>query len=279
MKRFSILALSFMIVLSSCGTKKKLASLEEQQKQTEAQLSQAKMELAGCLDDKKRLQDDNAYLREQNKGLMSNMGEMVVLRRQEADMLSKSLERIKEKDMEIKRMADAKNKKDSVTLALVTSLKGVLGNMDDEDIQINVEKGVVLVSISDKLLFKSGSYQISDRAMEVLGKVAKVVNNRPGMDVMVEGHTDNKAVVSDHPVLKDNWDLSVYRATAVARVLQEKYNVAPERLIPAGRSYYMPVSSNDTDKGRAENRRTRIIIMPKIDEFYGLIEEGMKEAK
>jgi chemotaxis protein MotB len=279
MKKISILALSIMVVLSSCGAKKKIAGLEEQQKQLEVQLGQAKMELAGCLDDKKRLQEDNVYLREQNKGLLGNMGEMVVLRRQEAEMLSKSLERIKEKDMEIKRMADAKNKKDSVTLALVTSLKGVLGNMDDEDIQINVEKGVVLVSISDKLLFKSGSYQISDRAMEVLGKVAKVVNNRPGMDVMVEGHTDNKAVVSDHPVLKDNWDLSVYRATAVARVLQEKYNVAPERLIPAGRSYYVPLSSNDTDKGRAQNRRTRIIIMPKIDEFYGLIEEGMKEAK
>lgn len=279
MKKIAVLVITMSVVLSSCVSKKKYTALQGQQTQTENQLSQAKMELAGCLDDKKSLQEDNAYLREQNKGLLGNMGEMVVLRRQEAEMLSKSMETIKEKDMQIRRMSEAKNKKDSVTLALVTSLKGVIGNMDDEDIQINVEKGVVLVSISDKLLFKSGSYQISDRAIVVLGKVAKVINNKPGMDVMVEGHTDNKGVVSNHPVLKDNWDLSAYRATAVVRVLQEKYNVAPERLIAAGRSYYLPLSTNDTDAGRAANRRTRIIIMPKIDEFYGMIEEGMKEAK
>lgn len=279
MKSIPILALVILVGMSSCVSNKKYTRIVERQRQIEAQLSQAKMELAGCLDDKKRLQNDNTYLREQNADLLSNMSEMVVLRKQEAEMLSKFLETIKEKDMQIKLMVDAKNQRDSVVLASVTSLKGVLGNMDDEDIQINVDKGVVLVSISDKLLFKSGSYQISDRAMEVLGKVAKVINNRPGMDVMIEGHTDNKAIVSNHPVLRDNWDLSVYRATSVARVLQEKYDVAPERLIPAGRSYYLPVGNNDTEQGRSQNRRTRIIIMPKLDEFYGLIEEGMKQAK
>jgi chemotaxis protein MotB len=175
-------------------------------------------------------------------------------------------------------MTDARTKKDSVTLALVTSLKGALDNMDDEDIQINVDKGVVFISISDKLLFKSGSYELSGRAKEVLGKVAKVVNNKPNMDVMVEGHTDNKGVLSTAGY-KDNWDLSVMRATAVVRVLQDDLGVNPERLIAAGRSYYMPVSDNDSADGRSKNRRTRIIILPKLDEFYGMIEEGMEEAK
>jgi len=171
-------------------------------------------------------------------------------------------------------MADARTKKDSVTIALVTSLKGVLGNMNDEDVQISVEKGVVFISISDKLLFKSGSYDLSGRAKEVLGKVAKVVNNKPGMDVMVEGHTDDKSVL-DNPSFKDNWDLSAKRATTVVRTLQNDFNVAPERLIAAGRSYYVPVADNTTEEGRSANRRTRIIILPKLDEFYGMIEDEM----
>jgi len=277
-KKIALLALVATFGLTSCVSKKKYASLQENQKQLEADLSQARMELAGCLDDKKKLNEQVDYLRKTSNKLMDNMSEMVILNKQEANNLERSLESMKEKDMQIKRMADARNKKDSVTLALVTSLKGVLGNMDDEDIQITVEKGVVFVSISDKLLFKSGSYEISARAKEVLGKVAKVVNNKPGMDVMVEGHTDSKSVI-DNPSFKDNWDLSAKRATSVVRVLQEDYNVAPERLIAAGRSYYLPVASNETAEGRSANRRTRIIILPKIDEFYGMIEEGMKSAK
>jgi chemotaxis protein MotB len=279
MRKLVMAAVVLALGLSSCAGKKELASLKQKNQDLESQLSTARMELAKCLDDKNKLSEDNAYLRDQNKRMMNSMGEMVVLNRKEAENLERSLEAIKEKDLQIKRMTDARTKKDSVTLALVTSLKGALGDMDDEDIQINVDKGVVLVSISDKLLFKSGSYEISDRAMNVLGKVAKVVNARPGMDVLVEGHTDNKAIVSNHPVLKDNWDLSAYRATAVVRVLQEKYGVAPERMIAGGRSFYVPVADNASEDGRSKNRRTRIIIMPKLDEFYGLIEEGMEKAK
>jgi chemotaxis protein MotB len=156
----------------------------------------------------------------------------------------------------------------------VTSLKGVLGNLNDEDISINVEKGVVYVSISDRLLFRSGSYEVSNEAEAVLGKVAKVANNRPDFEVLVEGHTDNKSIST--PVLQDNWDLSVKRATSVVRVL-EKFNVNPERMIASGRGEYVPVDSNDSAKGRAANRRTKIILLPKLDEFYGLIEEGMKK--
>ena len=196
-----------------------------------------------------------------------------MLSKKEAENLSQSLERLKEKDLQIQRIQDAKNKQDSVTLALVTSLKGVLGNLDDEDIQINVEKGVVYVSISDRLLFKSGSYQVTREAEAVLGKVAKVVQNRPDFEILVEGHTDSKPI--NTPVLEDNWDLSVKRATSVIRVLQSKFDVKPERMVAAGRSEYQPVSTNDTPAGRQANRRTKIILLPKLDQFYGLIEEGM----
>ena len=274
MRKIALMALVAAIGMTSCVSKKKFASLQDQQKQTEAELSQAKMELANCLDDKKKLNTEVEYLRANNNKLMNNMSEMVIINRKEAENLERSLESIKEKDMRIKRMADARTKKDSVTIALVTSLKGVLGNMNDEDVQISVEKGVVFISISDKLLFKSGSYDLSGRAKEVLGKVAKVVNNKPGMDVMVEGHTDDKSVL-DNPSFKDNWDLSAKRATTVVRTLQNDFNVAPERLIAAGRSYYVPVADNTTEEGRSANRRTRIIILPKLDEFYGMIEDEM----
>lgn len=174
-------------------------------------------------------------------------------------------------------MQDAINKKDSVTLALVTSLKGVLGNMNDEDIQINVEKGVVYVSISDKLLFASGRYNVTEEAKTVLGKVAQVVKNRPEIEFMVEGHTDDQAI--HNAVLQDNWDLSVKRATSVVRVLQDEFGVEPARMTAAGRSYYVPVATNETAEGRAKNRRTRIVILPKLDQFYNLIEEGMEAAE
>ncbi len=278
MKKILVLTFAVTLGLSSCVSKKKFGALESQNSKLENDLSQAKMELAGCLDEKKNLNEQVKYLQNSNSKLMNNMGELVTLNKKEAENLERSLESLKEKDLQIKKMADARNRKDSVNLALVTSLKGVLNNMDDEDIQINVDKGVVIVSISDKLLFNSGSYSISNRAKEVLGKVAKVVNNKPSMDVMVEGHTDDKGVLSTAG-FKDNWDLSVMRATSVVRVLQEDFNVAPTRLIAAGRSEYIPVADNGSADGRSQNRRTRILIMPKIDEFYGMIEDEMNKGK
>ena len=156
-------------------------------------------------------------------------------------------------------------------MALVQSLKGVLGNLDDQDIEINVEKGVVFISISDKLLFSSGSYNVTARAKEILGKVAQAVNNKPDFEFMVEGHTDE--VPYRKGVLLDNWDLSVKRSTAVVRILQNDYNVDPKRMTAAGRSQYVPVSQTEKSK----NRRTRIVVLPKIDQFYSMIEEGMKD--
>ena len=174
-------------------------------------------------------------------------------------------------------MRDAVTRRDSINLALVQSLKGVLGNLDDEDITVQVDKGVVYVSISDKMLFSSGSYNVTPRAREVLGKVAKVVNNKPDFEFMVEGHTDNVPI--KNTCIKNNWDLSVLRATAVVNILQNDFGVSPSRMTAAGRGEYVPVTSNSTAEGRAVNRRTRIVVLPKLDQFYNMIEQGMKDPK
>ena len=272
-----LLSATFALLLSSCVSQKKYAELQAQQQETQDKLNTATVKLNSCLDEKERLNQQIGQLSNQNSALLNNVGDLATLSKKEAENLERSLESIKEKDMKIQRMQDAITKKDSVTLALVTSLKGVLGNMNDEDIQINVEKGVVYVSISDKLLFESGKYNVTQRAKEVLGKVAQVVKNKPSIEFMVEGHTDDQPI--RNAVLQDNWDLSVKRATSVVRVLQEEFGVEPQRMTAAGRSYYMPVASNDSAEGRAKNRRTRIVILPKLDQFYNLIEEGMKSAE
>jgi chemotaxis protein MotB len=263
---------------TSCVSKKKYTELQTQYNQKDNQLSKVKAELAGCLSDKETANSEIQYLRNTNYQLLKNVGNMATLSKKEAQNLEKSLESIQEKDLTINRLQDAINKRDSVTFALVTSLKGATVGVNDDDISINVEKGVVYVSISDKLLFQSGSYAVSAEAKRILGKVAQVIKGQPGLEFMVEGHTDNKAVrgTADY---KDNWELSVERATSVVRLLQNDFGIKPSRMTAAGRGEYVPVADNSTTEGRAKNRRTRIVILPKLDEFYSLIEEGMDKAK
>ena len=272
------------VLLASCVSQKKFTELEELQQNTKNLLDSTTVQLNSCNEEKEAalaqlgtLTEQNQFLKANNQDLINNIGNLTTLSKKGADNLERSLESMKEKDIRIQRMQDAVTKKDSVTLALVTSLKGVLGNMSDEDIEINVEKGVVYVSISDKLLFRSGSYTVTSRAREVLGKVAKVVNDKPELEFMVEGHTDNVPINKDG--IQDNWDLSVMRATAVVRILENDFAVAPSRMTAAGRSYYLPIADNDTAANRAKNRRTRIVVLPKLDQFYDLIEQGMKAAK
>lgn len=271
-----IISLILLAVIStSCVSKKKLTEAESKYRETKSLLDTASMKLNICDDEKASLKEQIALLKETNKSLVNTQGNLTTLTQKGAENLEKTLESIKEKDLQIKTMRDAINKKDSVTLALVKSLKGAIGDMDDEDIQINVEKGVVFVSISDKLLFGSGQYTLTEQAKFVLGKVAKVIKAKPDFEFMVEGHTDNDPIAT--ACLEDNWDLSTKRATSVVRVLQKEYNVDPSRIIAAGRSEYVPVESNEYKFGKAKNRRTKIVVLPKIDQFYKMIEEGMKE--
>ena len=273
-----------MVFLASCVSQKKFTELEQLQQNTKSLLDTTTIKMNSCEEEKEAalaslqtLKEQNKFLNANNQDLINNIGNLTTLSQKGAENLEKSLESMKEKDLRIDKMQDAVTKKDSVTLALVTSLKGVLGNLSDDDIEINVEKGVVYVSISDKLLFRSGSYTVTSRAKAVLGKVAKVVNEKPDIEFMVEGHTDNVPIKADG--ILDNWDLSVKRATAVIRILQNDFSVSPERMTASGRSYYIPIADNDTARNRAMNRRTRIVILPKLDQFYDLIDQGMNSSK
>ena len=273
MRKLMIVSASALVLLSSCVSQKKYAALEAKQKETQDMLNTATVKLNACLAQSETMKEQITDLRSANNNLINTQGNLTTLSAKGAENLEKSLEQMKEKDLQIKAFRDAMNRKDSVTLALVTSLKGAIGNLNDEDIEINVEKGVVYVSISDKLLFNSGRWDVTNRAKEVLGKVATVVKNKPDIEFMVEGHTDSQPISTS--VIEDNWDLSVKRATSVVRILQEEFGVPPERMVAAGRSYYVPLASNDTAEGRARNRRTRIVVLPKLDQFYKMIEEGM----
>jgi chemotaxis protein MotB len=224
----------------------------------------------------KALSEQNSFLRSNNQDLINNMDNFTTLTSKGAENLEKTLESLKEKELTINKLQSAITRRDSVNLALVASLKGALGNLNDQDIEINVEKGVVFVSIADKLLFQSGSYSVSAEAKRVLGKVATVVNAKPDFEFMVEGHTDNVPYKTNAEI-KDNWDLSVKRATAIVRILQNEFKVDPKRMTAAGRSYYAPLVENNSAANRARNRRTRIVVLPKLDQFYSMIEDGMKD--
>jgi len=282
MKKLLILTVCSSLLLTSCVSKKQYAELEAKQKQTQDLLNTATVKLNSCLTDKaaadaraKSLEERLADMKKTNEDLIQSSKDLTMLTAKGATNLEKSLESLKEKDLKITRLQDALNKKDSVTLALVTSLKKEVG-INDPDIEIDVEKGVVYISLSDKVIFKSGSYEISSRAKEILGKVATVINGKPNFEAMVEGHTDNVPYKSG--VLIDNWDLSVKRATAIVRELQN-LGVSPSRLVAAGRADYVPLVPNTTAENRSTNRRTRILVLPKIDQFYDMIEQEMKSLE
>ena len=275
MKKVFIALSVIAIMASSCVSKKKYAELEAKNKETQDLLNSCTVKLNSCLEEKAGLTATVAGLKDQNQHLISTSKDMTVLTAKGAENIEKALESIKEKDLKISRMQDALTKKDSVTLAVVTSLKSVVG-LNDPDIEINVDKGVVFISISDKMLFKSGSYIVTDKAKIVLDKVAKVINGKPDFECMIEGHTDNVPFINNGCII-DNWDLSVKRATSIVRVLVDDLKVNPAQMIAGGRSSYVPLVANDSAENRAKNRRTRIYVMPKIDQFYDMVEKEMKK--
>ncbi len=300
MKELSVLALC-VLLMSSCVSKKKFAALEESSQSRVAQmesalndcnnnvsglqgqvstletrLAQANTDLDNANTKNADLQDQVAFLKENNTNLLDRLSDLSVVSKAGAESIKASLETMNRQNAYIQDLNTSIRQKDSLNLALVMKLKRSLSDINDQDIQIEVKKGVVYVSLSDKLLFKSGSAVITQRADEVLGKIAKVVNDHNAFDILVEGHTDNVPISND--CVNDNWDLSVKRATSVVRTLQTKYNVAPERMTAGGRGEYLPKASNEDASGRSENRRTEILIMPKLDEFFDLLSEPAPEA-
>ncbi|MCS6917572.1 MAG: flagellar motor protein MotB [Chitinophagales bacterium] len=271
----SLLAL---IALSSCVSTKKYKASLARYDSLQRSYFLVEDQLRTCLSEKDankkrlaQLEEENANLRATSNVLTSQLADLSVITKQQAESINQSLQQLGIKDAFIKGLQAQMAKKDSLLLALTTNLKGALKDVKDEDIEVKVEGSAVMISISDKMLFRSGSYQITSSAREVLEKIAAVVNGQPNLKFMIEGHTDNKPIRTD--CLRDNWDLSVMRATSIARVLQEQYKVDPARMIPCGRSEYVPIAGNDTPEGRQKNRRIKIIMLPQLDEFFKLMEQ------
>ena len=279
MKKLLTLSTICVLLLSSCVSKKKYTDLQnanngtnQELASTKSDLSESSSELAKEQAKNEALEDKINYLLKGNEQTLEFVDDLTAISKSNSDNVKETLNQLSKKDEYIKHIQNANSKRDSINLAVAFNLKKVLNDgLNDEDIQINIEKTVVYISINDKLLFNSGSYTVSNRAKKVLKKVADVVNERPEMDVMVEGHTDSRTINTE--VLEDNRDLSVKRATSVVRTLEKNYNVAPERLIAAGRSSYVPLVENNSAASRSKNRRTKIIIMPKLDQFLELLDE------
>ena len=293
MKSRIFLALAIVSIGAySCVSPKKLQEKEEKLAQlngaytelqgklrsTEDELNKSKSDSEKAMDKTKSLQsnidDLNKqvdFLRNNNNVVLSQLKDMSVMSGAQAESIKKSLDNIGAKDLYIQGLQSTMARKDSINMNLVMNLKGAIGDLNDGDINVKIDKGVVYVDISDKLLFKSGSFEVTSNAKNVLGKVAKVLAAQPDIDFMVEGHTDSKQLIGSDNAIEDNWDLSVKRATTVVRILQDTYHLDPKRMTAAGRSEYLPLTDNATAEGRAKNRRTRIVILPQLDQFIKLL--------
>lgn len=287
-----------LLSLASCVTKKKYMSLQSdlamaklESGKNSDQVARLSKEISACEQEKGRLKTELAAAQnavqvrqeqvqdlkaqvEDFKSLrdkqLTQVGDLTVLSQSANANIQKTLAQLEKKDKYIYLLQNAKSKADSINLALAVNLKSVLKDgLDDKDVEVKVDKTVVFVNLSDRMLYQSGSSNLTPKANEVLGKIARIVESRPDLEVMVEGYTDNVPIKND--CVADNWDLSVKRATSVVRALQTLYKIDPKRLIAAGRGEFNTLASNDTPEGRATNRRTRIIILPKLDQFYDLL--------
>lgn len=297
MKILQFLSFALVIVLApACVSKKKFTQMEGQFSTANQTIDKLKSELMECenrrastqtqLSNKesdlsternriKSLQDQIEVLKSTNTGLLGRLEDLSVVSKAGAESIKKSLESLDERNRYIKDLTSSVQRKDSLNLALVMVLKRSLSNIADEDVQVEVKKGVVYISLSDKMLFRSGSAEILPTAEAVLGKIASIVNDHKEFDILIEGHTDTVPINTN--CVMDNWDLSAKRATSVVRFLQKKHNVSPDRMTAGGRSEYLPKATNKTEQGRSMNRRTEIIILPKLDQFFQLMEEASKK--
>ncbi|WP_152267812.1 OmpA/MotB family protein [Agriterribacter humi] len=283
-RRLPLLTVVTCLFLFSCVSSKKFKAEQAKNEALNTTYVNVQQTLKECTDardaatrkngdlqkENDNLKDQVAFLKENNTQALKQLQDLSVISASQAESIKKSLDNIGSKDVYIQGLQSAISRRDSLNMVLVMNLKGAIGNLDDEDINIKVDKGVVYIDISDKLLFKSGRYEVTPQAKTVLGKVAQVLKNQPDIEFMVEGHTDNVPYRSG--VLLDNWDLSVKRATSVVRILQNEYALDPSKMAAAGRSEYKPLTDNTTAEGRATNRRTRIVILPQLDQFFQLLE-------
>lgn len=273
MKKVAVSLLT-LVFLTACVSKKKYVALQQENGEIKSELTKTRVEKeeleAKFAVIQNRVDEYNSKissLTESNDAKLVTVGDDVLISN---DMRASMNETLKQVDQA--KLSQAKTLKDSMNLAVAYNLQKTIDTSnlnEDEDIAVNIDETVVMISISDKLLFNTASYRVSNKADHILQKLADVINSEPSISVMVEGHTDSRSINTG--AIKDNWDLSVLRATSVVRKLQDDFAVSPEKLIAAGRSYYDPVASNDTKEDRSKNRRTRIVILPNINKFFAMM--------
>lgn len=293
MKKLTYLVLSVSL-MASCVSSKKYKDLEARMSETEMSLQKCNQKLSDCENEKSKLVDDCKMktgklesdlaakdgkvksledqmdmLRKTNNNLLDRLADLSIVSKSGAESIRKTLDVLNEKDKQINALNKAVAQKDSMMLTLVLNLKRSLAGVSSDDVNVEVKQGVVFISLSDKMLFRTASAVINDNAGKVLEKIAKVLNDHKDLNILVEGHTDNVPMSSE--CVADNWDLSAKRATSVVRQLQARYKVEPSRMTAGGRSEYAPKVANTNAEGRQKNRRTEIIILPKLDQFFDLL--------
>lgn len=280
---WSLLLLSGTLFCTSCVSSSKFKTLEADYNQLQANLKESQIQLAACKTNTTNLEYRIAEARKNNEELRASYAEMQNLLNKSLAQssqgnvnISKLLDEINASNRFIQHLVQTKNKSDSLNIIMVNNLTRSLTRSEMQDMDIQVLKGVVYISLSDKMLYRSGSYEISEKAGEVLSKIAKIILDYKEYDVLVEGNTDTDPI--SRPNIRNNWDLSALRGSSVVQALQNEYGVDPKRMTAGGRGEYNPIADNDSAEGKNRNRRTQIIITPKLDQFMDLIEQAPESA-
>jgi len=276
--------LGAVISMGSCVSKKEFQQLKGDYTNLQGLYNQSQVDLATARTHGKSLEDrladaqrENSELKRQLSALQGSLDKSLLQNNQGSINISKLVDEINASNKYIKQLVEAKTKSDSLNLVLTNNLTRSLSRDELQEVDVKVLKGVVYVSLADNMLYRSGSYEVNDRAKTTLSKIAKILGDYKDFEVLVEGNTDDVPIA--RPNIRNNWDLSALRASSVVQVLQNDYGIAPNRLSAAGRGQYNPVATNDTELGRQRNRRTQIIITPKLDQFLDLIDKAPATEK
>ena len=268
-KSIFMMSLVSVLLMTSCASKKDLAACQEENKALQTNYQNTKELLAASTTRVASLEEQIAELRKANETLQASLDKSLTNTSQNNVSIEKLVDQINESNQYIRHLVEVKSKSDSLNMVLTNNLTRSLSKEELKEVDVQVLKGVVYISLADNMLYKSGSYEINDRAAETLSKIAKIIKDYKDYDVLIEGNTDNVPIKKQN--IRNNWDLSTLRASSVVQALQNDYGVDPKRLTAGGRGEYNPIASNDTEAGKQRNRRTQIIITPKLDEFMDLI--------
>ena len=279
-----MMALAAGLLMTSCASKKELANCQTENKSLTTSLQNAKEDLAAknarLASLEEQLAAQKRALAESKKAyesLQKSLDKSLTNASQNNVSIEKLVDQINESNQYIRHLVEVKSKSDSLNMVLSNNLTRSLSKEELKEVDVQVLKGVVYISLADNMLYKSGSYEINSRAAETLSKIAKIIKDYKDYDVLIEGNTDNVPIKREN--IRNNWDLSTLRASSVVQALQNDYGVDPKRLTAGGRGEYNPIASNDTEVGKQRNRRTQIIITPKLDEFMDLIGQAPEESK